>query len=307
MSKKDVDQTTDQAAARAAVSDKYRYIYVRKSVERRVHRRKLATIVLVFVLVAMLLTGTVYAVLAFVENNDFRITIDRGSGVLSLSSDKSFSRPTTQLTTRGPSEMLDTTYSFLPFLQFRTQDGSYSEISNYYASSFYLTNLGDKVCEYRELLTITDTFNKLEDCIRVLVIREVLEMDEDGNYHQLSLDEDFTHMQWTCYAKGKEDGSAEQVAYDIGRDGGSLIKVTDPNPDAEDKTSPWMCTNFVMSETGVVTDPIYYSLAPHGRVRYTLAIWIEGTDPDTVDARIGGELTMRFGFSTVSTEEQTIS
>jgi len=307
MSKKDVNQNAEQSAAKAVDASKYRYIYARKSVERRVHRRKLATVFLVFVLVAMLLTGTVYAVLAFVDNNDFRITVDRGRGVLALSSDSSFAKPTTQLTTRGPSQMLDTTYSLLPFLQFRTQDGSYAENTEYYASSFYLTNLGDETCEYREIITIMDTFNKLEECVRVLVVREVLEQDEEGNFHQASLDEDFSKMEWTCYAKAKEDGSAEQVAYDVARDGGILRTVTDPNFNAVDKTSPWMCTNFVQSESGVVTDPTCYTIAPKSRIRYTLAIWIEGTDPDTVDARIGGQLTMRFGFSTTSTEEQTIS
>ena len=305
MAKKDANQTANQTPA-TADAGKYRYIYVRKSVERRVHRRKLATVFLVFILIAMLLTGTVYAVLAFVDNNDFRITVERGRGVLALSEDASFGKSTSQLTTRGPSEMLDTTYSLLPFLQFRTQDGSYSENADYYASSFYLTNLGDHPCEYRELLTIMDTYNSLEDCVRVLVVREVLEQDEEGNYHQASLDEDFSKMEWTCYAKAKKDGTPEQVAYDIGRDGGSLGVVTNPNFYAEDKVNPWLSTNFVESSSGVVTDPIYYELAPHARVRYTLVIWIEGTDPDTVDARVGGKLTMRFGFSTLSTEQQTI-
>ena len=294
-------------AATTADAGKYRYIYVRKSVERRVHRRKLATVFLVFVLIALLLTGTVYAVLAFVDNNDFRITVDRGRGVLALSEESTFARTTTQLTTRGPSEMMDMSYSFLPFYQFRTQDGSYTNLDSFYASSFYLTNLGDQPCEYRELITITDTYNKLEDCVRVLVIREVLQVDEEGNFVQASLNDDFSHMEWACYAKAKEDGSAEQVAYENGRDGGTLRTITDPNYNAEDKTSPWMCTNFIESGTGVVTDPEYCMLDPHGRVRYTLAIWIEGTDPDTVDARIGGKLTMRFGFSTLSEEEQTIT
>ena len=97
------DQTpSNQPEAASANASKYRYIYVRKSVERRVHRRKLATVFLVFILVAMLMAGTVYAVLAFVDNNDFRITVDKGRGILSLSKDASFSNPTTQLTTRGP-------------------------------------------------------------------------------------------------------------------------------------------------------------------------------------------------------------
>jgi len=307
MAKKVDNPDTSAAATKTVDANKFRYIYVRKSVERRVQRRKLATVFLVFILITMLLAGTIYAVLAFVDNNDFRITIDRGSGVLSLSSDSSFSKPTTQLSTRGPTEMTDMTYSFLPFWEFRLADGSYSETENYYASSFYLTNLGEEPCQYRELLTITDTYNKLEDCIRVLVIRETLMQDDEGNYIQLSREEDYSQMHWTCYAKANNDGSAEQVAYDKGRDGGDIGIVTDPNPDAEDKTSPWMCTNFVNATGGVVTDPVKYELAPHSRVRYTLAIWIEGTDPDTVDARIGGQLTMRFGFSTLSEEEQTIS
>lgn len=299
MAKKQTEQATTVDAS------KYRYIYARKSVERRVHRRKLATVFLVFILIAMLVAGTVYAVLSFVDNNNFRITIDRGRGVLSLSETASFNKTTTQLTTRGPSTMYDITYSDMPFRQFRTQDGSY-EGYDYYASSFYLTNLGDHDAEYREVLTITNTYNHLEDCIRMLVIREPLVQDDEGNYVQKSLTEDYSNMHWTCYAKAKEDGSAEQVAYTVGRDGGELAVVTNPNYDAEDKVSPWLCTNFIESSTGVVTDPTYYNLSPAERVRYTIVVWIEGTDPETIDARIGGMLSVRFGFTTQSQEEQTI-
>ncbi len=301
MAKKETNQATTVDAS------KYRYIYVRKSVERRVRRRKMATVFLVFILIALLLTGTIYAVLAFVDNNDFRITVERGRGVLALSEEANFTRTTTQLTTRGPSEMTDVTYNFLPFYQFRTQDGSYSQALDYYASSFYLTNLGDDVCEYREVITITNTLNQLEDCIRVLVIREELQVDDGGNYVQASLNEDFSHMEWTVYGKAREDGSSEQVAYTNGRDGGVLSTVYDPNPNAEDVDSPWMCTNFVLGTSGVITEPVYKTVGGHSRVRYTIAIWIEGTDPDTTDARIGGSLTMRFGFTTLSEEEQVIS
>ena len=304
MSKKQPSQ--ENQAVAAADAGKYRYIYVRKSVERRVHRRKLATVFLVFVLVALLLTGTVYAVLAFVDNNDFRITIERANGVLSLSEDASFSKSTTQLTTRGPSEMGDTSYNYLNFKQFRTVDGSHAQ-RDYYSSSFYLTNLGDDPCSYRELIYITDALNKLEDCIRVLVIREDLVLNDQGEFEQMSLSEDFSNMHWKCYAKARADGSAEQVAYTTARDGGELKLVTDPNPDAPDKESPWMCINFIDDSAGVVTQPEYNELAPHSRVRYTVAIWIEGTDEDTVDSRVGGSVTMSFGFTTLSTEEQTIS
>lgn len=303
MAKKD----STSNAATTADAGKYRYIYVRKSVERRVHRRKLATVFLVFILIALLLTGTVYAVLAFVDNNDFRITIDRGRGVLSLCEESTFSKPTTQLTTKGPTSMRDITYQDLPFYQFRMEDGSYGMDDNYYASSFYLTNIGEEPCEYREVLTITDTFNRMEECIRILIIREELVVDEDGNFVQLSRNEDYSRMQWTCYAKAKEDGSAEQVAYGFGRDGGTLKTVVDPNVDAEDKVNPWMCTNFVLSSSGALTEPIYYQLGPKSRARYTLVIWIEGTDADTVDERLGGKISVRFGFSTLSQEEQTIT
>lgn len=307
MAKKDVNQSADQTATKAADASKYRYIYARKTVERRVHRRKLATVFLVFVLIAMLLTGMVYAVLAFVDNNDFRITIERGRGVLALSEEASFAKSTTQLTTSGPSEMYDNTFNDLPFGLLRTQDGSITQFSSYYASSFYLTNLGNDIAEYRELIMINNTINRLEECIRVLIIREPLAVDEEGNYVQRSLNEDFSTMHYTCYAKAKEDGSAEQVAYQNARDGGLLKLVTDPNPDAEDKTSPWMCTNFVENSNGDVTSPVYYTLGPKERVRYSLIVWIEGTDPDTIDERVGGQLSIRFGFSTLSLEEQTIS
>lgn len=303
MAKKD----STSNAATTADAGKYRYIYVRKSVERRVHRRKLATVFLVFVLIALLLTGTVYAVLAFVDNNDFRITIDRGRGVLALSENSSFVNKTSQLTTRGPTKMLDMTYTELPFYEFRTKDGSYSMDEYYYASSFYLTNLGNEDCTYRELLFLTNTMKQLEDCVRVLIISEVLDMDEEGNYVQRSLSEDFSAMEWICYAKAKADGSAEQVAYQNARDGGTLRLVTDPNSNAEDNTSPWMCTNFVDGDNSIVSTPLYKTIGPKARVRYTIAIWFEGTDPETVDSRIGGQITIRFGFSTLSQEEQTIT
>lgn len=312
-------------------ANKYRYIYARKSVERRIRRRRIALVFLIFVLVASLIAGATYAVLSFVDYNSFRVNITQGHAKLTLSNDEAFSNPTTQLSTGAARKMLDTTYTMLPEMKFRNMDGSYDGDNDFFGSSFYLRNSTDEAVKYNLRILITDVFNNLDECLRVLVIREPLQLNEDGEWELVSRSlvitkdmtleqkaqaqkEAYRYCEYICYGKerssvsdeeklaaqeaGEELDLRERVAYNIDRNGEFMETVSDPNYNAEEGTV-WYCTSFKDASLGTVVDKEYKTLLPYQKVRYTIAIWLEGSDPDTTNDKLGGSLTMNVSFSTV--------
>lgn len=304
----ELDEQQSASKPVAGNANQYRYIYTRKSVERRIRRRRVALVLLIFVLVATLLAGATYAVLSFVDYNSFRVTITQGKAVLTLSNDEAFSEPTSQLSTGSAKSMLDTTYNELPHLTLRNTDGSYAGAHNFFGSSFYLRNTSDTQVTYNMRILVTDVYNDLDACIRVLVIREELQLNEDGEWELLSATQnDSSHLEYVCYGKARtvveEDGETrEQVAYPIDRNGQPMADVYDPNPDAE-KNTVWYCTNFTDPKVGAIADRTYHTLQPWQKVRYTVAIWLEGSDPDTTNEKLGGTLTMTVSFNAVDSAE----
>ena len=300
-------ETTTQTQS-AANASKYRYIYARKSVERRIRRRRIAVVLLIFVLVASLIAGAAYAVLSFVDYNSFRVSITKGKAVLTLSNDDSFSNPTSQLSTGSAKSMLDTTYSELPMMRFRNMDGSYAGDYNFFGSSFYLRNTSDNELYYSMRILINDVYNGLDECLRVLVIREPMVQNADGDWELLSVTQnDTSNMEWICYAKerstvGNDGETRERVSYNIDRNGEYMTSTYDPNLGPTSKEI-WYCTNFLDAKLGTVVDKNAQVLQPWQKVRYTVAIWLEGSDPDTTDDKLGGTLTMNVSFAALESGE----
>lgn len=299
-------------------SDKYRYIYSKKSVEQRVNRRKLATALLVFILIALLVAGSAYAIISLIDFNSFRISVDRNSvRVLSLSDDYDFTNPSASLSTRGPETIMDTTYNRLPIYTVLKKDGSIEDNSyNCIANSFYLVNVTDEDQRYREKIVITNAYKGLEHCIRVLVIKQPYTYDAANDAW---IAPDASHMTYTCYAAAKEDGSDEQVAYLLDEQGedtlplyclrhyydedGNQVGAVPYEVQGDDRyqTDPqdiWMCSSFLDFNSGVIADTEYYPISPRQKIRYSIVVWIEGTDAQTVNATMDGKVTMSVQFTT---------
>ena len=300
--------TAPKPSSDAGNASKYRYIYARKSVERRIRRRRIAIVLLIFVLIASLIAGAAYAVLSFMDFNSFRVSITQGKAVLTLSNDDTFSNPTSQLSTGSAKTMLDTTYSELPMMRFRNMDGSYAGEYNFFGSSFYLRNTSEEDLYYDMRILITDVYNGLDECLRVLVIREPLVQNADGEWELLSSTKnDTSNMEWICYAKQRstpdENGETrERVSYNVDRNGEYMDSTYDPNYGPTSR-EVWYCTNFLDAKLGTVADKNAKKLEPWQKVRYTIAIWLEGSDPDTTDDKLGGTLTMNVSFSALNSSD----
>lgn len=264
---------------------KYEYIYKKKSVRNRARRRTVSLVMMVFVLIATLIAGLVYGVLKFIDFNSFRITIDRNyNGYLTLADNYAFENASSVLSTEGLKYMTNTTYSWINVKELLTKEGSLSK-NDYIASAFYLRNQGDEGVYYSENIVLTNSYLELEDTIRILLIKQIEYTNPDGSTY-------WSDPEYKCFAKIASDGISDE--YVAGGD--EVIPEYTSDPNYPTQNIPWKCTSFYDYNAGVVIDTVYYPLLPKQRVRYAMAIWIEGTDPDTIDEKLGGRVSYTFQF-----------
>lgn len=292
-------------------NERFRYVYTKKSVKRRVNRRRLASVMLVFILVAFLVAGGAFGVLQLIEYNSFRVEVDAGSSsILSLSQelneDEGLAKPSHMLSSPGPTELSDTTFSWLPMKTFLNSMGGplTSEADNFVASTFFLSNVSDEQQEYREFLRITGATKNLEAAVRIMVIKTGYHYDFEAG----AWDDEIT-TSYTVYAlsagDGEKDfdknalpGQPEWVAYGTDPEGVWNEDFVAYHPDDKGRTSPWLTTPFLDPDNGEVDDQTYYPIRPGDVYKYTIVLWIEGTDPDTKNAVAGGRMGLTIVFTT---------
>ena len=267
--------------------DKFAYIIKRKSVRKRARRRTVSLVMVIFVLVALLITGMVYGVLKFIDFNSFRISVERSNlAYLALSEDYEFTNPTSVLSLSGPKSMDNFTYDWLPLPDLLNNDGSLSG-DDYIASAFYLQNIYSTELYYSENIYLSNVYKGLEDAIRILLIKQIITEDESGNL----VYEDPTYR---CFAMIGAEGTAEYVA---GGNNDEYFPVPVSDPNKPNSKEPWYTEPFYSSNSGVVLDADYYPLKPNQKIRYAMAVWIEGTDPECTNDKLGGKVSYNFQFS----------
>jgi archaellum component FlaG (FlaF/FlaG flagellin family) len=274
--------------------DKYAYIIKRKRVRQKARRKTVSLVMIIFVLVALLITGLVYGVLTFIDFNSFRISVERTNlNYLSLSEDYEFTNPSSVLSLSGPKNMDNWTYDWLPITKLLNEEGSLSG-DNYIACAFYLQNIGEESVFYSENITLTNVYKGLEDTIRILLIKQIVSEDESGNVI-------YSDPEYRCYAKvSGDDLTPEYVA---GGNGDEKIPVPVSDPNNINSSSPWYTIPFYAANSGVVLDAVYYPLKAGEKIRYAMAVWIEGTDPECTDDKLGGKVSYTFQFN-LETDEQ---
>lgn len=273
----------------------YEYILRKKSVRKKATQRTVSLIMTIFVIAALLVCSLVYGVLAFVDFNSFRITIDKNyESYLTLADNYAFNNASSVLSSDGARTMTNITYRWINVQELLHNDGSLSK-NNYIATAFYLKNQGDKGVYYSENIMLTNAYKGLEDTIRILLIKQIETYDDQGNPNPLYDDQGnlLWDTEYKCFGKIASDGVSDE--YVAGGDEIQPDYVTDPND--PESTDPWMCKSFYDSDSGVVLDEIYYPILPGQTIRYAMVIWIEGTDPDTIDDKIGGKVSYAFQFS----------
>ncbi len=282
-----VGETGEQTGLVKKSNGQFEYIAKKRNVRAQTRRRTLTLIVIIFLLIAILITGAIYGILAFIDFNSFRITVDRTSGeVLSLSQSYDFSNPTTVLGVNGPKYMDNVAYQMIPVDEIIAGQGELNG-SNYIANTFFLKNMGANDCRFNETISLSNTYKGLDAAMRLLVVKNVYQYV--GGEWVEGVDE------YYCYAKAKADGTAEYVS-----GGDSVIKEPEVDPNYEGEDIPWQCVNFLSDSVILNTD--YYDIAVGQTIRYSLVVWLEGTDEQCVDEVLGGKVSLAIKFTSAPKE-----
>lgn len=275
------------------------YIIKNKRVRRQSRFRTIIIILLVFLLIVALLAGATYAIMQFVDESNFRVTVSHtGTAWLSLSKDYDFTNPTSVLDVTAPQNMDNCTlcnYLDHKLLDIYNTDGSYKDEGSqeyFIATSFYLKNTSNEAVSYREIITLDRSMKGMEKAIRVLVIKDIEPPDDD----------DLGTI--TVYAAPKEDGSLEEVvppggamsAYrprTISDYDGFTIADEDIREDGV-----WMTKAFLGN--GYVMNSDFFPLEQDEIIKYTIVIWLEGQDEQCVDEILGGQVKIAVEFAAES-------
>ena len=269
MAKTDSVEKTPEQITQEQLRKENDYIIKNKRVRRQSRRRTIIIILLLFLLIISLLAGATYAIMQFVDESNFRVSVSHtGTAWLSLSKDYGFTNPTSVLDVSAPKNMDNSTlcnYLDSKLLDIYQTEGAYTGDGSqeyFIATSFYLRNSGDKDISYREMITLDRTVKGMEKAIRVMMIKDV-EPPDDEDYGTI-----------TVYAAAKEDGSREEVV----PMGGRMANVYKPKNitfydkfsfDDEDfsEDGRWYAKNF--AGNGYVMNSQLYPLKEGEIIKYT--------------------------------------
>lgn len=278
------------------LTDKEKLDIVRsKDVVTKMKRRTVSKWVALLLAIALIVTGSVWGVLSLVDYNSMKVVIDKESTGIALSEDYAFTKPATNITIKGPSRMKDLTYTDLDIdNEVLGKEGSHPSEKGYIAYTVFLKNVADyKSLKYVTRLTIPKSDKEMQKAIRILVM--TTRYDENGN----ELEPDVK-----IYAQKKDDGSAENVAYDSDQlDIQKPIPLDRLNMGSSFKLKDNMTTPFLEYREDYTLDETFYvdlvmgqNLNGNEIVKYTVAMWFEGSDAQCVDNILGGYCVVRLEF-----------
>ena len=278
-SKKEEKSSSPKKGKKGGVTDKtkYEYIIKNKKVDLQTKRRRMVWFLITFIVAAFAVAGVIWAVLSFIEYNNFRILISReGDNVLSLAYMEDFSDATEQIQVVGPKYMDN--ISFLEIQKqveedFMVNTGAHStKDDNFICSTFYLKNVTDNSESFtiEEQMVILSATQNIDAAIRVLIIR-------DGVYE--------------FYAKAKDDGTPEEAIPTKNFTYGDLYGDDYDGADRDDvvMTTPFSSEDNIIDETDMI-------LQPGELIKYTFVIWLEGWDDECVNTVLGGKIKIDFNF-----------
>lgn len=242
-------------------------------------RRTATTVIIIFLLCALLLTGAAWGTIVFIDANSMRIVVDKSNvGDISISKTADFSSPATVLKMNGPEEISNITYDWILKDELFGKEGDHHG-DNYIAYSFFIKNVSDSDILYKGSIVLNYVSKDIERAVRIVIIE-----DEEKA---------------TCYAVTRSDGSPEYIAYD------SDDKATQqPLPLGDSKLDELLGSNvttpFTSDEPKDSNVEVFESedifLAVDEVKKYTVLIWLEGSDSDCMDAIIGAKVNFEYNF-----------
>lgn len=290
-------------------------IVASKKVKREETRRKLKRAMLILLVFSLIVTSVVYVMLLFIEENSVRITASSNNKEksISLSADNEYWTP--YLNVGGPKQMWDLSYNKIydrevistvdEVKQFLSADEIKTGAMHgekFICFSFMLKNTGTEPALINYEMNLEFDKYNLQDAVRVMWGQSFKSnpVADVNVYASLSHNPRLASTAINA-ERTEEDGYLEYVAYPVGsdKDDFSLARYeneTLSDPDARARaveagyfaTTPFASDKFVFqrdTELGV------------GDIMYCyVCIWLEGSDFDCTDARLGGYCKLGLSF-----------
>ncbi len=282
-------------------------IVANKKVKRELGLRRMRKFMLLLLIFSLVVTGTTYAVLFLSHENSVRINAGNQTGntenVLTLSVDKKTWE--SYLDVVGPKALWHATYDpevaqkrnvvQIPSWQnAMLKTGNFSEENGFIGISFYLKNQSANAFDFTESIEIIKNYGSLDKAIRIMWIAQ----DEEGNlldnWHvfakvnnrEVTTTNDLGHT----ITKPLLTNGVEYVAYPDGYFSGSYhYQDGDVFPlGLTKKTTPY---------DDITVCSIKRNILPQQILRYTLVVWIEGSDIDCTNDILSDRFKLDIGFT----------
>lgn len=250
-----------------------------KKIRAASKRRTATTVIIIFLICALLLTGAAWGTIAFIDANSMRVVVEKNNvGDISISKTADFSSPSTVLKMNGPEDISNITYDWILKDEVLGKEGDHHG-DNYIAYSFFLKNVSDSDILFKSSIMLNYVSKDIERAVRIIVVE-----DEEKA---------------TCYAVTRSDGSPEYIAYDT-----DSKETQKPLPLGDSRLDELLGTNVTTpfstdepkDNNVLVFESADTFLAVEEAKKFTVLIWLEGSDSDCVDSIIGAKVNFEFNF-----------
>lgn len=268
-------------------------IIVSKAMRAASKRRTATKIIVIVLLVSLFVSGGAWGVISFIEANSMMISISNAKEGLTLATTPDFADRTSKLKMGGPDEMDAYTYEYFNMSKDIIGHNGAHHGDKYICYSFYLMNVSPTTaCEYTIGIKFTKDQKNISSAVRIMLI----ESDEGCVNETESI---------RVFAKAKEDGTAECIAYDDCKENQTPKFLEQLNGEDSYLTTN-MTEPFVgdLLKAGTDEDLGYFAMREGGKrlshnayKKYTIVIWLEGTDQQCVNNILGGRCAIQIEFT----------
>lgn len=225
---------------------------------KRSIRRRRAVLIIVGSL--FVFTCIAYGALTLINQHMLTVSVVKpgiGGKEIALSESIDFSKPLSMLGTDDDIKLDHYTYSWLPF-DLGEKDGDDSKAEGYLAYTFYLRNMSAESLDYNMKITLTNVTKNIDEAIRIMTIVNGVR---------------------TVYAKPAKSGAAEWIT----------------GPAEKDKENWGYSTPFLGG--GLAADTMRNGLEAGETDKYTIVVWLEGDDPECLNAILDGKIKIDIKFT----------
>lgn len=174
---------------------------------------------------------------------------------------------------------------------------------NYVAYTFYVRNEGKETISYEYDLSVGDSSKGVEEAAWIMLFKNGKQQIYAKERGDKTPERQYAYIKYPIMEQADE--AVNHYAALSGEDRGYLtnadierLGILDIDGLYELRANPFLSDSLITR--GIVTD-----MEPKEYDRYTVVIWLEGEDPDCVDAIKGGFIELRMRFSIIDVEEET--